>query len=76
MNVTHGVIVTNGLLRRLEKLGVGVVSADGLLYDSVVFMAYNPVRVKGVNVGSALQGVSMQKQMCAKKKGGFSRGCV
>lgn len=42
-------------MKKTGKVGVevGVVCADGLLYYSVVFVAYYTVRVNGLNVGSA-----------------------
>lgn len=58
-------------MKKTGKVGVevGVVCADGLLYYSVVFVAYYTVRVNGLNVGSA--GARCQ---AAHSSGSFNTG--
>jgi len=79
VNVTRGVIVTNGLLRSLEKVGVGAVRADGLLYYRVVFVAFETA--EGIAWRSAAL-VLVRGFQCTSRcvlgrgKGGFSKGRV
>lgn len=58
-------------MKKTGKVGVwvAVVCADGLLYYSVVFVAYYTVRVNGLNVGSA-----GARCRAARSSGSFSAG--